>query len=451
MSKKSDWLTVLSLKDFVSFFTSDELAEVSMSCKKFRSKLNTTIFKSFNFNSFVDTKIYQSYTINEDLYMIIKANQNVESFHPRGPHNTANEKIAESKEQFQSDLSSFPCQPNRLDIYFTNNYHYLLENTTNVFTMLTSIIISSSKIKSQTFQYLLDNIQKLESLMLSDSFLYETPYSHPAHIRWPASLKKLILYNNAAASYDNSNNSNLSVSTIKGHIITFRVNLSPRYLPNLKFFHFVTKFDPNTEEIIEFLILNPQIVNLKIGGHYYDTQLLAAIKSISDLNRLYLNSSYYDMNLNEHMDNSLLSNVSCLIITWEYIGINNEKLISMFSNLSKLVIKLNSEEFGNIRSLITKFRTVKDISLKLKVHSSDLKEFNFPESLNLKVVEFNFNISNRFESIKWNADACPNLKLIELTNSRQESFDESKLKSELDTDWKAIYFPYKISYYRINQ
>jgi hypothetical protein len=451
MIKERDWLTILSLNNFISYFTSDELAELSMSCKKFRAKLNALIFKNFNFNSFVDTKVYQSYTINEDLFMAIKVYQNEENSYPGGPHKAENEKITISKEQFRSDLSSFPYQPSQLDIQYTNNYHYLLENITNSFTMLTSIFISSSKIKSQTFQYLLDNIHHLEGLTLSDSFLYEAPYSDPTHIRWPASLKKLILYNNAAASFDNSNSLNLSVSTIKGRIITYRVSLSPKYLPKLKLFHFVTKFDPLVEEIIEFLIINPQIVNLKIGGYYYSTQLLVAINSISNLNRLYLNSSYYHIKLNDPKNVLSLNNVTSLIITWEYIGINNEKLISMFSNLSKLVIKLNCEDFDNIRPLITKFRTIKDINLKLKVHSSDLKEFKFPESVNLKAVEFRFNISKRFELIKLNTEACPNLKLIKFTNSGEEPFDESKLKSELDTDWKVVYFPYKISYYRTNK
>jgi hypothetical protein len=125
----------------------------------------------------------------------------------------------------------------------------------------------------------------------------------------------------------------------------------------------------------------------------------------------------------------------------------------LFSNLSKLIIESTNGEFRDFKSLISKFPTIKDIVLKIVVRNIGVKVFKFPESSNLKEVEFNFSSFKRFETVKWDASACPNLKLVKLVKNHddQEPFDRSKLNTELEVGWRVVCLPFKISYYRINQ
>ncbi|KXN65024.1 hypothetical protein CONCODRAFT_13539 [Conidiobolus coronatus NRRL 28638] len=312
-------------------------------------------------------------------------------------------------------------KPSKLIIRVYNKY-YLLENITSVFTVLTSLVISSSRTKAKTFQYLLDNITYLESLSLSDTSLYDIPYSDSALVNWPTSLKKLKIYNNKS-SYYNGNNTVLAVSNISGHFKYSKLSFSSRNLPNLKYLHYSTNIQTRGLEIIDFLALNPQIKHLKLTGNCFYTKLLATIKSVYRLSNLSLDFRVYSTIEAELKNISQLNNISCLTIAWEC--------------------------FGDINQI----PTIKDIVLKVEIRSIGVKIFKFPESSNLKEVEFNFSSFKRFEVVKWDASACPKLKLIKFVKNEddKEPFDMSKLNPELEDGWKVVYLPLKISYYRFNK
>jgi hypothetical protein len=313
MLKVKDWVNILNLNEFTRYFNLSELIKLSTSCKKFRIKLNSIIFKNFNFASFVTTSDYQNYTIKDDIFNIIKVHQVGESYYLKDQYKTLNSKLIESKKRFQSDLKLFPIHSSQLFILVYSKYH-LLENITNVFTNLTSLIFTDSKIKFSTFQNLIDKIAQLESLTLSYTTLYDNPYSDSIPISWPTSLKKLKVCYSKTSSYYNGDSPVLAVSEVLNHFTSSKLSFSSVNLPKLKFFDYSSDIETKILEIVDFLMANPQIKHLKISGHHFDIKLLVAIKSIESLNILNLNFRFYNTIESELKDISLLNNVSCLKI-----------------------------------------------------------------------------------------------------------------------------------------
>ncbi|KXN67823.1 hypothetical protein CONCODRAFT_79990 [Conidiobolus coronatus NRRL 28638] len=450
----TNWIVVFKLNEFISCFNDKELIQLSMSCKKLRACLTPTIFKTYNFCSFIDTRNYKGYDIAEDDEDYERDEDEDDIIYIRNPYKQLTRKFIENKVQFNQDLKLYPCKPKLFSVCYLKDYSYLLYDISDAFSTLSGVILTKLYCKIETIQYLLDNLKYLSNFELSSNYIFQYSQNNTQiPINWPISLKKLKIGSNMVAYVEDKES---SILTKRDAILDLHVqllSLTPKYLPKLKHFDYV--FSIQQDEIdgfSSFIELNPQLENLKIVGFSVHPQLFRTIKFIDKLTCLSLNFTVYKLSESDFTSLPDLSTVACLIIHLDYNSIEVHKLIDKFPNLKELTVEMYDEIFEELYVLSKNYPKIKTLNVKIHLKYFASKMIILPKLENLTSLEIILNRSNYFNHTDWNADSCPNLNVVKFSlDKSQAPFKLEKLFRKLDRGWKQVFSPYKISLYKINQ
>jgi hypothetical protein len=359
--------------------------------------------------------------------------------------------LTKSKAQFNLDLRLIPNKPIKLIVYNSEYYYHLLCDIPSVFTKLTTMVVSHSSLRCEILQYLLDNIKCLDSLELSNSSLIQLdPSSNFVPINWPNSLKKLKACNNRIARVEDRQRDLLLVNGRVQNSLNANLIFTLKHLPKLVSFEYrllALQFDD--ENLWEFLKLNPQITNLIIRVPNYHPTLFSAIKSIDNLSNLHLVFMIYSNFEVDYINLPILySIVSLTVNLYDKPGIS-DILIGKFPNLVDLTVEMDSKDSVKLTSMTKKLLNVKNLSLKIIFQSLNIKKFTFPKIDNLNSLEFVLNSDTYLNDIDWNVDSCPNLKVVNFSKVKSLVYrDRPKNNPEVIDNWKVVYFPHKVKYYR---
>jgi hypothetical protein len=449
----SDWIPVLKTKEFVDYFAINDLIKLSLVCRKFRNSLVSELFKSFDLVNFAKVKNYSSCIIlsgNEE-YLFGYRN-NVTYF--RNPYKPLNSKLTESKEQFRKDINLLPSKPKKLIVESLKDIYYLPIHIIYAFPKLTTMNISNSQFQIQVFKLILGNLKFLNSLEVSSNIIYQySKYfnnSTQFPIYWPDSLRELRISNNHFIFLENRDTPITMESGLLQGVSTECLQLTPRHIPKLVLFEceiLIRRF--KCSYLLEFLKLNPQIQELKFNGLGFDIVLLKNLNYINSLTSLSLNFRSYKIRKFDLGDIPTSVTITHLTIVLYHNSHINEQLLFKFQNLTKLSIEMHGEDFNKLFSLIMNFPRIKTINLKIYFERLFTRELIFPKIDNLKCLEFNLYNSSYFKQVKWNAESCKNLKLIEMKNgSYQGLADRPKLSLGMIGRWRTVYFPNRVSFYR---
>ncbi|KXN64609.1 hypothetical protein CONCODRAFT_170984 [Conidiobolus coronatus NRRL 28638] len=274
----SDWNIIFKLNEFSNYFSGKGLIQLSMSSKKSRNLLAKDIFKTLNLRSFICDKDYSSLFIKEISQNYSKYNIFINPFKP------LSSELIESKIKFINDLKKFNRVLKSLVVNECVRYHYLLNEIPYISSNITTLIFKNSHFRLDTFQYLLDNFKCLEKLELfENTILHNAEISNEYTVKYPISLRSLILYENNVMMISDK------VSSISIHEYcigkeTYNLIVTYQYLPNLVTFgHDMELSNSNEKEIFNFINLNPQLKSLILIGLYFIESLFYIIKDYENI------------------------------------------------------------------------------------------------------------------------------------------------------------------------
>jgi hypothetical protein len=445
--KDTDWIIIFRLKEFSDYFTKDELIRISLSCKAFRSCLSRSIFSSFNFSSFAYIGKYNDCIISDSEYI---SDQNRTYIH--NPFKPLNRDLTKSKAQFSLDLKLFPNKPMELVVHNAEYYYHLLYDIPNVFTKLTTVTISHSSLQYELFQYLLNNISCLNNLELSNCSLIQFAKSSDiTPIEWPNSLKRLKACNNKTVRVEDRQKNILLVNGRVQSSSNGNLAFSLKHLPKLVSFEYRLLFlQFDDENLWEFLKLNSQIKSLVIRVPDFHPELFAAIQCIDNVSTLNLKFMIYNTFEVDYSSLPTLNNITCLTITLYDKPDINDIIIDKFPNLTELTVEIDSKDSMKLATMTKKLSNVKSLSLKITFQRLKVKKFVFPKLDNLYNLEFILDYGTYLNDIEWNVDSCTNLRLVKFSKAGSEvNRNLPKMNPELIDNWKTVYFPHKVTYYRM--
>ncbi|KXN70325.1 hypothetical protein CONCODRAFT_70788 [Conidiobolus coronatus NRRL 28638] len=435
--KDSNWIIIFRLKEFSNYFTKDELIQLSLGCKVFRSCLSRYIFNSFNFRSFTDIGKYNDSIISDNEH--INDHNRVYIYNPFKPLDSD---LTKSKAQFNLDLKLFPNQPMELVVQSAEYYYHILYDIPNVFTKLTTVIISHSILQCELFQDLLNNLDCLNSLELSNSSLIQfTKSSDITPIEWPSSLKRLKVCNNKTVRVEDRQKNIILVNGRVQSSSNGNLTFTLKHLPKLTSFEYQLLFlQFDDENLWEFLKLNSQIKNLIIRVPDFHPELFAAIQCIDNLSVLHLKFMIYNTFEVDYNNLPILNNITSLTITlYDKPDINNI-IIDKFPNLAELTVEIDSKDTIKLATMTKKLSNVKNLNLKITFQRLKIKKFVFPKLDNLYSLEFILDNGIYLNDIDWNFDSCSNLKLVKFSKAESKVYmNLPKMNPELIDNWKAVY------------
>jgi hypothetical protein len=466
-----NWEIVFNLKEFKIYYSSWDLNELSMICKKFRNILSSAVFKSFNFNSYVVSNDYKSLKTevakekvsNNDNNFRSNLNGRLYCTNPRGckfgvnvtyhinPYLPLTEEYIKSKSQFNSNLKNYRTQPTQAGLWYSKYYYYLLGAIPDVFFNLSTLTIAYSHLTVESLQYIFNNLGNLENFELTKCYIFQySPEEIQTPIIWPTSLIKMKFFDNFASFVKDKLN---PIRLYRGEVVSASkkyLKLFPKYLPRLTNLACeVYGQDPEIECLEGFLKLNSQIKRLKIGGSTLSKKTFDIFKSCESLTYLELSYLSYKLSESDLNEFPILNRISYLAVLLRRSEENLHQFILKFPNLTRCLIEAIYGEFDQFYDICIKLPKIK--SLRLKQHSNwgHPIEINLPKIENLVGIEFCLHSFSKYERFKINADFCKNLKLIIFVEiAGQKSSDNSKLSPEFTGSWKAVHFLHSLSYYR---
>ncbi|KXN67125.1 hypothetical protein CONCODRAFT_73213 [Conidiobolus coronatus NRRL 28638] len=205
-------------------------------------------------------------------------------------------------------------------------------------------------------------------------------------------------------------------------------------------------------ELLEFLKLNQNIKQLHIRDINISSMILNLIKSFQNLTHLYLSDykCFSDINI-ASINSSVQINLSYLEI---YLPIDNgilHTLTRQFPNLTGLNIISLDLAFSSLCSTISNFKKLKNLKLVDYIQFHESNKLDIQNFENLQSIEFLAYVQTKFELFNFNVHNCSKLKFIKFkTYDYAEEFEVPDLSPELK-NWRLVYFPRKLSFYRINQ
>ncbi|KXN70659.1 hypothetical protein CONCODRAFT_170489 [Conidiobolus coronatus NRRL 28638] len=393
---------------------------------------------------------------------LIKAREEeCEHFYLINPYLYCSDRFGPSCKAFELDIVKFQGYPRKLNLDAVKDYYYLLYKIPNIFNNLETLVVNDSRITFEVFEYLLNNLNFLHNLELTDSTLIiYNQNSNNYFINWPLNLKKLIFIdNNIKFSRDTESPILLKPGdqlALNGESL----HISPKHLPNLVSFdykqHTSTDY-PNSIDIDEiddlhkFLELNYHIKKLTMRFDHYSSALFKTIDLFNNLEHLDISkSSSATVRESELTNLPVLNNLKCL-----NLGLMADpdvfKLISQkLPNLTRLIARFHYEMLPQLCYSIKELKNLKHLNLGLYRQFSNSILFDLPALNNLETLEIRLGEYEEFNSVRWYAKYCPKLRKVKIIRHYGfPLFEKPYLNSMLRGIWKLVYFPTKITYYKI--
>ncbi|KXN65367.1 hypothetical protein CONCODRAFT_20762 [Conidiobolus coronatus NRRL 28638] len=455
------WKNIFKLPEFKQYFSNTEIIQLSTACKYFRTSLNSTILKNFNFNLYIKENCYSSCLISEEV-----DNYQNNIYRLINIYKPLNDDLLESKNRFKSELYMTGYYSDRIILNYTNDYYYLFSEIPSLFKNLRSLVITRNIIMLDTLKYLLDNLNCLEDLELIDNKLYKHDQDLNGNsINWPTTLKKLKIGSNIIGHVSEGGDSIVLCPSAQPNGDFTRLRLLPVNIPNLVSLYYRSSFydddndddddeddEYNCNELIEFLNVNHNIVKLYIGDSAINLALINTIYSLQNLMHLELPSiERFLFSYMEYFNSPAHANLRSLKLTLyedlHFLGI----LATQFPNLAYLTLGTMQLQSNNLLAKVSKFQKLKNFKLHVYLTMTEGHELNFESFLNLKSFELISDSKSFYESIKWKLPSCSKLRLIKFSLfENYDEFNTPKLIPELKENWKLVYFTHKLSYYKIN-
>ncbi|KXN66268.1 hypothetical protein CONCODRAFT_11935 [Conidiobolus coronatus NRRL 28638] len=436
----SDWNTIIKLKEFNENLSNKDLIQLSMSSKKSRNNLTKEAFNTFNLLSFTSSKDYSSISFDE------KAGKYGDKFDTFiNPFKPLSSKLIESKMKFINDLKQFNVSPKSLLVYNYREYHYLLSEISNIFANITFLAFNRSTFTADVLHSLFENLKSLEKLELTcNLIIYNKENSNDYSITFPISLRSLKLSGNGAIAIQDKIKSTVNDK----YVVDVRTY---QHLPNLKNFeHFMGFSSPgDKEELFEFIKLNPQLNSLKLSGDAFYFDLFDIIKDCENLTNLKLNCVIYMPDLIDYQIPQLqhIKHLHLVFVDEDYESFLKYRL----HNVTEFILESYGEYTRKNKRFIEKFTKLKSLKFIFKKEFDYSKKISINGLANLENIEVNFNYEKgSFNPMNFIVKTCKKLKLITFTkNPSQTPFEDLEENQNHIKNWGYLYFPYKLTYYKI--
>jgi hypothetical protein len=445
-----NWSYIFKIKEFKTYIENDDLIQLSIVSKKFRNSLKYTIYEYFNFRNLVKMKNYKSCILSE----YNDDNEN-SVYYTVNFYKSLDSEFIDGKDSFKSDLESFSYNTSNLVLIDVTDYHYLFYQIPSIFYNLKTLIIDSTVIMQDILQYLFDNLNYLEDLELIGNRIYKRMEDSKIFINWPTNLKKLELGLNLVGHVDERADDIILRPNMEFNDDFSYLSLHPKEVPNLLLLDYMPSLydDIDCNDLLEFLRVNQSIRSLIIRINRFNPAIFNFVKSYQNLTHLELS----DLDLFSVIDTELIDSQICNNLRSLDICIHHDNgfldiLAQQFPNLTVLTLRSIELEFSELCSHISKFQNLKKFKLEDYGLPGGSKELQFENFKNLQSFELSSGIAINFEEFNFIIDTSPKLKLIKFSRySYLHAFDNPKLSSELENNWKLVYFPRKLSFYKINQ
>ncbi|KXN67229.1 hypothetical protein CONCODRAFT_87087 [Conidiobolus coronatus NRRL 28638] len=495
MSERN-WINVFLLREFTSYLNSDELINLSMSQRTIRLKLLAVAYSTFNFNSFIRGRSYKSYLMDKDYdnydkwaneledrkyeYMnemseydyddcgydedyYVNREQYCEHFFLINPYKDLSIRFDSSENAFKSDIKKFQGHPTKLKISNIKDYYYLLYKIPGIFGSITTLVVDSSRITYEVFEYLLNNLNGLQNLELTNSTLIiYNQNSNSYFINWPLSLKKLKFSDNEV-DFVRDNESPLLLKPNTQLVLEGEsLQISPKHLPNLVSLDYKRHFSADSsysddidkiDDFQSFLQLNSHIKKLKMRFDHYSSALLKSIELFSNLEHLDISkASNTSVHKSELSNLPVLSNLKCLNLGLIEDPTVFKVIAQKFPNLARLIARFHFKKLRQLCYSVSELSNLKTLNLGLYKQFSNFIEFEFPALDNLESLEIGLGMYEEFENISWNARFCPKLRKVKFIRFYDHPlFEKPYLNSQLRNIWSLSYFPTKLTFYKIKK
>jgi CRISPR/Cas system CMR-associated protein Cmr5 small subunit len=377
----------------------------------------------------------------------------------RNPYRPLPKSYLESKAKFQSHLREIPYQPTKLNLFDIGNYYYLLYDIPSVLFNLKSLIVKNSTIQVEAFQYLLDNLIKLEVVELTDCYLNVQELHKKFYtVDWPLNLKKLVIENNLVGFVRDVSD---YIATDRLYSLEFEpiyLTPEPKRLPNLHTLCIETR-DPRFafgagygERYFKFLKANPHVKKLQIGFDSFKPEFFEIISKFNSLKELKLCiENVGDFYGYKCIKSPTLTNLNNLSLTLYQSSAILPIIAEQFPNVTKLslITKFyDSNDLKILPSRMKSFINLKDFKLKIYAECI-LKTLDFSNH-NFKSLEILWRQLDDMENFMRNVKTSLNLKnALYNVNKFEERELNPELKLGLNEAQRLLPFPHRISFYKI--
>jgi hypothetical protein len=445
---KINWAYIIKLNEVNRYCERSDLVQLSMACKLIRISLSKVILNSFNFTSFTKCNGYKGYVIEN-----YRDGMENDVFRIVNPYMPMVGDLLESKKRFRSDLNLYKCRVDKLILYFICDHLYLVYEIPSAFRSIRSLIIGKGYVVLDTIQYLMDNLTYLEDLDLSYSIFYKR-LNQPSNINFPVTLKKLKIDHVAIGYIEEREGDAILCSNIIMDDEYTELEFSPINLPSLLYMHYGTFISEDISyDLLHFLALNTNIKYLCLNRFNFSPELFNLVKTFNNLIKF-----EYGLNDIDTINTSLVSApVGSYIKNLSIFLPKDSDFLNMLTeqlpNLTDLFITNNLLNLSQIWPVIPKFKMLKNLTLQGNIYKKFPKELNSQKFFNLEIIELLAGTDIDFEVLNIDISSFPKLKLIKFTLDYcyPSGYDISKVPVEIKGNWELVYFPRKLSFYRVMQ
>jgi hypothetical protein len=393
---------------------------------------------------------------------LIKAReQRCEHFFLINPYLDCSDRFGISYRVFGLDIEKFQNYPRKLNLDEVKDYYYLLYKIPDIFNNLETLIVDGSRITFEVFEYLLNNLNFLQNLELSDSTLIKfNQNSNNYSINWPLNLKKLVFVDNKIIFVRDTESPLLLKPGDQLALNSESLYISPKYLPNLISLdykkHTSTDY-PSSIDIDEiddlhsFLQLNNHIKKLIMCFDHYSSALFKIIELFNNLTHLDISKTNKEVFRKSELDNlPVMNNLKCLNLGLIENPTVFKILSQKFPNLTQLIARFHYNMLPQLCYSTKELKNLKNLNLGLYKQFSNSILFDFPSLNNLESLEISLGEYEEFEDVRWYARYCPKLTKVQfIRHYGFPLFEKPRLNSMLRGIWNLVYFPTKITYYKI--
>jgi hypothetical protein len=443
--KYIDWGIIFKLKEFIDYLCDYDLIQLGMSSKKLKEQLNAKILKDLNFYSLVSNSDYTSSVVKEQ-----NNGMGFTKFHFANPYKSLACELNESKKRFSNDVKKFNQNTKNFVLSDSMGYFYLLYEIPGIFPNITSLVLNDSAFTIEVLLNLLYNLKCLENLELTENAIFEDIGILDEYtVNYPIMLRSLKLGENRVIMIQDKSNSVIINKINQDTSGSYEFNGTHQHLPNLVTFSYYMPYDcpEENDEVMEFIIFNPQIKCLKLSGYVFNNNLFDIIKDLKNLTHLEFKCDLTAEDL-QNYEMPVLHGIKYLHLEI-YNDFIEDIMKDKFPNVTELVKEIDTGINYQNNILIESFPNLKHLKFILN-YGDEIEDFTLCELKYLESLEINFNYDEtNFENFKWDVNTCDKLSLVAFTkNPVYIPFEKLNIAQELSKHWNLLHFPHKLAYHK---